>query len=274
MFEDGWLELYCSHLVFKCHKFFQLKLNFFLWCFMPKRGIVSVYGRRVRRRVSVRRRLAPYVAPPPQYRVNRAVRQRTYMSRLGNRMNVHRFCRWTLPVTNTFTTVTSESAFVITFDNLINKDDFTTLYDRYRIDYVQIRAQLVNNPNAISVLNTAGGNATASNFYPKLWWCPDYDDGVQETLDELKQRAKTKCIVLQPNKIYKFGFKPAILAQTYRTAVSTGYTPMWKQWVDMAQTNVPHYGIKYVIDALNIDPVGEFKVIFDFKVYFTCKDVR
>lgn len=194
-------------------------------------------------------------------------------SRIDNRVNVHRFCRWTLPVTNTFNTVTSESAFVWTFDNLINKDDFTTLYDRYRIDYIQVRAQLVNCPSGNNLTNTVN-QTNASNWYPKLWWCPDYDDSGQETLDELKQRAKTKCVVLQPNRVYTFGVKPAVLAQTYRTSLSTGYAPKWKQWVDMAQTNVPHYGIKYVIDALNVDPIQEFKVIFDFKYFFTCKDVR
>lgn len=202
---------------------------------------------------------------PPRFRLGRGRISR----------NMHRFVRWTLPVTNTFSTVTSESAFVWNFDSLLNNADFTSLYDRYRIDYIQCRAQLVNNPDGAFALNsTTPGNST--NYYPKLWWCPDYDDSAAETLDDLKQRSKTKCVVLQPNKVYKFGVKPAILAQTYRTAVSTGYSPKWGQWIDMAQTNVPHYGIKYVLDALNLNPPDEqpFKVIFDFKVYFSCKDVR
>lgn len=196
---------------------------------------------------------------------------RVRLSRSIPSRNMHRFVRWTVPVVNTVSGATSESAFVWTFDNLINKDDFTTLYDRYRIDYIQCRAQLITNPDANNFVNSALPNYT--NWFPKLWWCADYDDGAQETLDELKQRAKTKCVLLRPNSMYKFGVKPAILAQTYRTAVSTGYSPKWKQWIDMAQTNVPHYGIKYVIDAQSLDPLQDFRVQFDFKVYFSCKDV-
>lgn len=188
--------------------------------------------------------------------------------------NIHCFKRWTPSVTTTCSGSTSESALVFTFGDMINYSDFTSLYDRYRIDYVVVRAQLRNNPSAISVLGTSGGNATGANYYPKLWYCPDYDDGEQETLDALKQRSKTKCAVLQPNKVIKFVVKPAILNQTYRTSVTTGYAPKWGQWIDMAQTNVPHYGLKYVIDALGLDPANDFTVQFEFMYHITCKDVR
>lgn len=232
-----------------------------------------------RKRTLVKRRFARWARSVRQRRPQ-AGQPRTFLqqriwtnsSRLDNRVNIHRFCRWTVPVVTTMSGATAESAFVWTFANLINPSDFTSLYDRYRIDYIQVRAQLITNPDGNQFVNSALPNYT--NWYPKLWWCPDYDDGAQETLDELKQRAKTKCIVLQPNRMYKFGVKPAVLTQAYRTSLTTGYTPKWKQWIDMAQTDVPHYGIKYVVDGQSLDPLQDFRVQFDFKVYFTCKDVR
>lgn len=237
---------------------------------MVKRKFSSYRG--AKRRFAKRPRRLGYKVPIDRSRTPFQSRRWTMLSRLDNRTNIHRFCRWTVPTVVTMTGATSEQPLVWSFDNLINKDDFTTLYDRYRIDYVRVRAQLMTNPDASNFVNSALPNYT--NWFPKLWWCPDYDDGAQETLDDLKQRAKTRCIILRPNQFYKFGVKPAILAQTYRTAVSTGYTPKWKQWIDMAQTNVPHYGIKCVIDGSALDPLQDFRVQFDCQVYFTCKDVR
>jgi len=122
--------------------------------------------------------------------------------------------------------------------------------------------------------NVLQGNHT--NWYPKLWYCADYDDNTAETLSELKERAKTKCVVLRPNKIIKIVVKPAVTVQTYRTATSTGYAPTWNQWIDMANRDVPHYGLKFVVDCCGQDPLDTypFKLEIDRQYYFTCKDVR
>lgn len=195
--------------------------------------------------------------------------------------NMHKFTRW-INASETINATANEyqGAASWTFSQIVNPSEFTTLYDRYKITHIQLRVQLMNNPSSTEPLNQYGtGSGFAyqpSNFYPKFWYCPDYDDSTAEALDELKQRAKTKCLVLRPNHMYKINIKPAVNIQTYRTAVSTGYAPAWNQWIDAAQTDVPHYGLKYVIDNLGLNPNDAFptQVRIDTKVWFTMKDVR
>lgn len=197
---------------------------------------------------------------------------------LSNPRNVHKFCRWvTTPVDHSLTTNTLGGAGVFQLNDIELPSEFGNLYDRYMITHVQARIQLVTNPDAVlptNVTSWPGNIYTGANFYPKFWWCPDYDDSSVESLDDLKQRAKTKCIVLQPNRMFLVNLKPAVLVQSYGSVISTGYSPKWRQWVDMENRNVAHYGYKYVIDANGYTPTTPFKIRIEYKYWFTCKDVR
>lgn len=194
-------------------------------------------------------------------------------SRLS-RLNVHSFMRWGSRVSNSITATDQTYSKQFTFGDVINPAEFSALYDRYMITKVVFEIQLVNNidnglqPNSVA--------ASKSNFFPRMWYCRDYDDAAAETLDELKQRAQTKSFVLMPNKVYRIALKPAILQQVYRTAVTTGYEPKWNCWIDMAQTDVPHYGLKWCMDThgLNPDDADYFQYDTTVKMYFKCKDVR
>lgn len=210
----------------------------------------------------------------------RMVRKRARLARTPSR-NMHSFKRFAADTRVNTTGTTSSHAIEYLFQNIINPNDFADLYDRYMITCVVHKFRLVNNPNAFSqpstgvnFSNSTGTNAT--NWYPKLWYCPDYDDSTTETLQELQQRAKTKCMVLQPNKQYKVVVKPAVTVQTYRTTTTTGYAPKWKQWVDMGQRDVPHYGLKFVVDTSAQDPLDAqpFIVEYTTQYFFKCKDVR
>lgn len=213
----------------------------------------------------------------------RMVRKRKSGARLARTTsrNMHSFKRFAADTRVNTTGTTSSHAIEYLFQNIINPNDFADLYDRYMITCVVHKFRLINNPNSTTKLNQPAADSTTSflnstNFYPKLWYCPDYDDSSTETLQELQQRAKTKCMVLQPNKQYKIVVKPAVTIQTYRTTTTTGYSPKWKQWIDMGQRDVPHYGLKFVVDTSAQDPVdtSPFIVEYTTQYFFKCKDVR
>lgn len=207
--------------------------------------------------------------------MSRFVRRRRGISRsrIGS-INVHRFMRWGPPNISNIMNTNEPGAISFQFDQIINNAEFDALYDRYKITKVVVEFQMINIPEALYDPNTAV--VSTSNYYPRMWYVKDYDDSTIETLAQIKERAKTKSFVLRPNKIYKIAVKPAVLGQTYRTAVSTGYAPMWNQWIDMAQKDVPHYGLKWVFDTHNYNPsdTTPFRYNYTVKYYFTCKDVR
>lgn len=190
--------------------------------------------------------------------------------------NMHKFVRYT--AANSFqcaypNTELDQASF-LTFNGLVNYTEFTPLYDRYMITGIQYSFQLLNNPDAVN--DPAGSSNTTTTFYPKLWWCPDYDDSGAEPLSSLYQRTRTRHAVMQPNREIKVFIKPAVLAQTYASATSTGYAPKWNNWIDMDQVNVPHYGLKWVFDCNGIATATghPWYLRVETKVYFKCKDVR
>jgi len=208
-------------------------------------------------------------------------------NRLGHRRsmvsrNMHSFRRFTNEVRHSVTSTVGQFSYECTFDSIRGYTDFTDLYDRYQITCVVMRFRLVNNPNATQFTNNNGQASTTqvnwntANWYPAMYYCKDYDDASAETLEQLKERANTKRIILQPNRMYKIVLRPAVAIQTYATATTAGYAPKWKQWIDMAQANVPHYGLKYVIDCSAVDPQDTypFTVERTTQIFFKCKDVR
>lgn len=210
--------------------------------------------------------------------VRRRPRMNVRKSMVRNYRNAHAFRRWATSdtVLSAIGSTGTGYAEKFTFDQLPSYTEFDTLYDRYMITTVILRFQLVCNPDASYYLanNTT---ANAANWYPKLWYYVDYDDNTAPTsFDEVKQHAKAKHFVLQPNREFKVVVRPAVNIQTYATATNTGYAPKWNTWIDIAQTNVPHYGLKYWVDTNGIDPLDSQRpsVCIERLFYFKCKDVR
>lgn len=192
--------------------------------------------------------------------------------------NVHCFSRFTNDVRFTASDTVTSQGISIDFSQLKGAAEFTALFDRYMITTIVFKFRLVNNPDATWAHNssTTQNQWNVTNWFPKLWYCPDYDDAQGETLQELQERAQTKFKILRPNQEVKIVIKPAVSAQMYRTLTSTGYAPKWNTWIDMGQQDVPHYGLKICLDTSAQDPNDTWPFIVErtTKVYFKCKDVR
>lgn len=226
---------------------------------------------------------------------SRNVRRRPGIGRsmVSGRDRPHSFHRWVTTYTYsststglsasegthfTFTGATGlkecDFGFAFCLDDLPNTTEFSNLYDQYRINFVKFTIKLVNCPQ--SSLPPQSTSSSTTNFFPTVWYATDHDDNNYATVAALKEYVAVKHKTLQPNKECSICVKPSILAQTYRTALTTGYAPQYKQWVDMANTNVPHYGIKFAIHFEGLTPpigtVWEFQM--NTKVYFQCKGVR
>lgn len=156
---------------------------------------------------------------------------------------------------------------------MVNYSEFSNLFDQYKLTKVVVTLRLVNNPDASAAINLT--SATNANWYPNIWSIVDYDDSADENIDQLKERIGVRNQVLLPNKYLRFVVRPKLLVQTYRTVSSTGYAPK-SMFVDMAGTNIPHYGLKTVVDLGTGAAMGTYPFLIqqERKYFFTCKNVR
>lgn len=165
-----------------------------------------------------------------------------------------------------------------TLADLPNVSEFVNLFDLYKINCVVVTLKLTNDPSATSPPNT--NTANYGNYYPTVWYSPDHDDITAQTVSQLKEYEKVKHRVLRPNQELSIKLRPTTLGQQYRTAVTTGYVANYrKEWLDMSQTDIPHYGLKLAIDCEGIttavvaaSQLPQVKV--NVKYYISCKNTR
>jgi len=184
----------------------------------------------------------------------------------------HTFSRRKLMDTITCSDVIKSENLVYTFDQLVGYTEFSALFETYRITKIVVTFQLINNPNSNFY---PGANNFSGNWYPKLWYTVDRDGGPDESLTTMKERQGVRCAILQPNKTIRVAFQPCCRTLTYKTATTEGYAPRNIK-LDMADVNVPHYGLLYLIDTngFNPDDTYPFKVAMETQMFFSCAGVR
>lgn len=202
-------------------------------------------------------------------------------ARLGAQIACHRFKRWANDARDSVTGTTYTNALTFQLSDVRGSSEFNALYDRYMITCVIVKFRLVSSPTSTIKINDPNTNVNTTtfnttNWYPCLYYCKDNDDSTAETLAQLQERAYTKRVILQPNKFVTIKLRPCVTIQAYNSTLSTGYVPKWNQWLDCAQTGVPHYGLKYCIDTSAQDPLDSNPFIVERSViyYFKCKDSR
>jgi len=161
--------------------------------------------------------------------------------------------------------------------DLYNVQEFSTLFDQYKINAVLFSIKMINVPECTDAANT--NLANYGNFYPTIWYAPDHDDSNVLTVQQLKEYEKVKHKVLRPNKEINILLKPTPLFQMYNTTATTGYACNFKrQWLDMSQTTIPHFGLKFCIDfeglSVATGQIQGFQFKIQAKYYLQCKNVR
>ena len=228
--------------------------------FKRKRSTVSTMNKR-RATVTARRR-------------TRRVVKKSLKPRLGAG-TTYRYSRYaTDPLDIDLNSVSQGYGTEFALQNVKAYTDFSGLYDSFMITGVQMRIQLITNPNNTYPTNNSSF-LQPLNWYPKIWYVFDNDDSAALSLSQIRERQGVKCKVLQPNKTLTMFVKPNVAVQTYRTSTTTGYAPK-RMFLDMATGyNVPHYGFKYVLDSNGYDPADNnpFRIRVEYKYYLKFKGV-
>lgn len=203
----------------------------------------------------------------PKQKIVRRTRPVYVRARRANlRRDVHYFKRsfeYTVIDQTTAINGLAFGAWQFNLGNLPAPSEFTNLFDRYMITYVKLYVYLRVTPDA-----------AASNVahYPMMYVVRDYDDTNSPTaISELFQHAKVQRQIIRPDRPATIKLKPATLGLTYNSAVTSTYVPKWRQWIDMANTTVPHYGLKYGLENWACPGTN---IIVRGTMWFRCKDTR
>ena len=156
-------------------------------------------------------------------------------------MNQHLHRRFsTTPITIRLNTNTNEYPVALAFklEDVQGHTELTAIYDQYKITSVKLN--IMWSP---SLLVDEGAVIIPPSLY--TMWCVDRDDANPLTIAQLKERSRTKLVLMKPQVNYKVLVRPNILTQLYETLTSTGYGIKFNQKIDCADPNVPHYGFKF-----------------------------
>lgn len=147
--------------------------------------------------------------------------------------------------------------------NLVNFTELTSLYEQYRINLCVWKVWLRIDPSAQTATNAS---------FPRLYWCRTDDSTSAPTgLNFIRERQNARVKVLTPNRPVTIKFRPNVLNASYETAVTTAYSPKWKQWIDTNNSGTVHYGFGWAIDSL---VNTNYFLDFEIAVYFSCKGAR
>lgn len=149
---------------------------------------------------------------------------------------------------------------------LPNSSEFTSLYDQYRIDYVEMQPIFSNNISNVT---------TAALTLPIMYVCKDYDDSNDAGIADIQQYNNHRFFqVQQIGSVVKV--KPNVDVAVYQSAVLTGYARGKSMFIDTSSGQVPHYGIKLAMEPMVVPAsttlIGYFT--FNFKYHLTMQNTK
>jgi len=172
-----------------------------------------------------------------------------------------------------FTLVGAQCYIAGTANNLVamaNVADFTNLFDKYRIDCVEVCMTFSANSHGTTSGLTSG--------LPIVYYAEDYDDIGAINLNAISQYDNLRKWQVSPNDQMKtFKIYPKPQEVVYRTLLANGYQQgSNKKWQDTLYTDTPYFGLKMVVDPIvyagGSTPIGSFQ--FSFKYFISCKDTK
>lgn len=218
---------------------------------MPSLG-KTFRRRRAARRKAASRAMRPTRAIVPRYRG-------------GLKPN---FLTVTRVVEGTSITASSSGAYAtglsFNINGLPDLTDFTTLFDQYKLNGIQI--QFI--PNI-----TSNDMNPVSTYYelPNFHTIIDRDDEIAPAnLNVMMQYPSYKRT--RGHQVHTRYFRPSLAQTIFKTSSTTGTSQVGPKWLDCADPTIPHYGMKVWIDQTNSTTNIKYRVYT--KYYLQFKGVR
>lgn len=161
-------------------------------------------------------------------------------------------------------------AFQFQLSDLPNYTDYTTLFDSYKIDQVDMEISQVQ--NAASAGNPASQMCT-------IYYATDYDDATVPTqaLTLIERQRCKKWTFRGDGTPLRISLQPRLLQPIYQDGVTNAYgTASQNTWVDQLNISAAYYGMKFWIENMYMNSSsgqrGETHFKIRVKYHISCKD--
>lgn len=148
-------------------------------------------------------------------------------------------------------------------------NDFTQLFDRYKITGIKLKFLFQNN---VSALQAVGNRAPL----PLITYAFDADDANSPPTRQavaVKQYAKEK--ILNGNRTFSVFYKPRLSKLVYNGIITSAYTSSKPEWLDCNNPSVPHFGVKLWLNNWYSDTdTSSMKLTIQPIYYLAMKDTQ
>lgn len=138
-----------------------------------------------------------------------------------------------------------------TLGDLPAKSDFTSLFDHYSIEQVDVEIDCLQNSAA-----SGASGATVTSAMPSITYVPDFDDSAAPaSANEINEYQRAKVWTFRGSgKPLKFSIKPRTALTVYQGITSAYAAGPENVSLNLAYPDVPHYGLKFWVN--NMEATG------------------
>lgn len=175
----------------------------------------------------------------PRYAARRRANASTYVQRplQGQTGRIHQYRQHAYSTTIIQQPlVETLAAYNFLLNQLPNLTSFTTLYDQYRVDYMEVTFRPMFDSFAIT--------ATSSTLIQQLYTIVDRDDSVPPTSVSAIREYQACQTVTVHDPVHVRRFKPGVREGVYDGTNVVAAASRMAGWLDIATTNIPHFGVK------------------------------
>lgn len=155
-------------------------------------------------------------------------------------------------------------------NQVIANTEFTAIADRYCIKHVAIKVKYNANTMDAGISTTLLGNQ------PSFKYITDFDDSTPLSVNNLQQKMGLRSKLLGANKYVTLALAPRTTTSVLGGAATSALVNRSGLYVDMNQTDVPHYGVKGYIEGLNLQATSQLDSLVQFEFVYTLvlKDIQ
>lgn len=145
-------------------------------------------------------------------------------------------------------------------NDILNSSDMTNLFDKYKFKWVKLNIYCTSSTAAV----------TSMAQLPSIIYFIDEDDQAIPTVASLREKMGARQKMFYPGKpVTIFLRAPKVQRQLDTDSlISSGNEVSRAPWINCAYANVPHFGLKFALLDVNLNPTSSSYTKFKFDITY------